>query len=63
MILLWVDKIVVVKVPSRKVQAYDVFLDALSSKSNYKSKRRFRKYENRQRPVIFGKNGQIKVIT
>ena len=55
MILLLVDKIVVVKFPSWKIQAYDVFFDALSSNSNLKSKRRLRKYENRQKPVIFGK--------
>ena len=35
--------------------AYYVFFDALSSHTNYKSKREFRKYENRQKPIIFGK--------
>ena len=35
--------------------AYNVFFDAFSSHTNYKSKQEFRKYENRQKPVIFGK--------
>ena len=35
--------------------AYYVFFDALSSHTNYKSKQEFRKYENRQKPIIFGK--------
>ena len=50
-----VDKIVVLRVPATAHYAYDVFFDALSSDTNYKSKQGLRKYENRQNPIIFGK--------
>ena len=50
-----VDKIVVFRVPATADYAYDVFFDVLSSDTNYKSKQELRKYENRQKLIIFGK--------
>ena len=63
MIFLGVDKIVVVKVPSRKIQAYDVFFDALSSHSNCKSKKSYENMKTGKNRLFLAKNGQIKVIT
>ena len=35
--------------------AYDVFFAALSGHTSYKLKQEFRKYENRQKPIISDK--------
>ena len=62
MIFLVVDKIVVVKVPSRKIQEYDVFFDAFSSNSNYKSKKRYENMKTGKNRLFLAKNGEMKVI-